>query len=76
MAKTFMLFIVLNIVTDIFVSGVDIAGHLAGLAGGFLVAYVTGVAFSKTSQVKRIISLIMLVVIAFVLFTIGMRAKF
>lgn len=76
MAKTFLLFIILNIGTDIFVSGIDIAGHLGGLVGGFLVAYVTGVGFSKTSQTKRIISAIMLVVIAFVLFTIGMREKF
>ncbi len=30
MAKTFLLFIVLNIGTDIFVSGIDIAGHLGG----------------------------------------------
>ncbi|APR08423.1 rhomboid family intramembrane serine protease [Lentilactobacillus parabuchneri] len=76
MAKTFLLFIVLNIGTDIFVSGIDIAGHIGGLVGGFLIAYVTGVGFSKTSRVKRVIAAIMLVVIVFVLYTIGMQAKF
>ncbi|WP_367333936.1 rhomboid family intramembrane serine protease [Lentilactobacillus sp.] len=76
MAKTFLLFIPLNIGTDIFVSGIDIAGHIGGLVGGFLIAYVTGVGFSKTSRVKRVIAAIMLVVIVFVLYTIGMQAKF
>ncbi len=70
-AKTFIAFIALNLVFDLFSSGIDIAGHLGGLVGGFLIAYVTGVHFAKTSRVKRIISIIALIVIACFLFYYG-----
>lgn len=76
MAKTFLLFIVLNIATDLFVSGIDIAGHIGGLIGGFLVAYVAGVSFGKVTPVKRIVALVMLIVVAIALFIIGMRGNF
>lgn len=76
MAKTFLLFIVLNIGTDIFVQGIDIAGHIGGLVGGFLIAYLVGVSFAKVSPVKRVIATIMLVVIAVVLFSLGMQGNF
>lgn len=76
MARTFLLFIVLNIATDIFVSGIDIAGHLGGLVGGFLVAYVVGVEFGKVSAIKRLIAGIMLIVIMVAMFIVGMRGNF
>ncbi|WP_054654265.1 rhomboid family intramembrane serine protease [Lentilactobacillus kisonensis] len=75
MAKTFLLFIVLNIGTDIFVQGIDIAGHIGGLIGGFLIAYVVGVSFGKVSPIKRIIAGIMLVVVAVGLFVLGMQGN-
>ena len=76
MARTFLLFIVLNIATDIFVSGIDIAGHLGGLVGGFLIAYVSGVTFGKVSLVKRIVAGITLVVIIIAMFIMGLRSSF
>ncbi|GHP12887.1 rhomboid family intramembrane serine protease [Lentilactobacillus fungorum] len=75
MARTFLLFIVLNIGTDIFVQGIDIAGHIGGLIGGFLVAYVVGVSFGKVSSVKRLIAGAMLLVIAVGLFVLGMQGN-
>lgn len=75
MAKTFLLFIVLNIGTDLFVQGIDIAGHIGGLVGGFLVAYVVGVGFAKVSPVKRGIAGVMLVIISVGLFILGMQGN-
>ncbi|GAF36013.1 GlpG protein [Lentilactobacillus farraginis DSM 18382 = JCM 14108] len=76
MAKTFLLFIVLNIAMDLFTPGIDIAGHLGGLVGGFLIAYVSGVSFSKVNPIKRVIAGITLVLVAGALFVIGMRGSF
>ncbi len=76
MARTFLLFIVLNIGTDLFVQGIDIAGHLGGLVGGFLVAYVVGVPFGKVSPVKRGIALITLIVVLAAMFIMGMQGNF
>lgn len=39
-ARTFLTLVLLNVVFDMFGSGIDLAGHLGGLIGGFLLAYV------------------------------------
>lgn len=39
MAKNFSLLIVLNLVFGMFSTGVDMAGHIGGLIGGYLLAY-------------------------------------
>ena len=71
LAKTFLVFIVLNIAVDLFASGIDIAGHLGGLVAGFLSAYVVGVSFDKVSPVKRAISTIMLIFVAGAILYLG-----
>ena len=76
LARNFLLFIVLNIVSDVFVSGIDIYGHLGGLVGGFLLGYIVGVPGAKISPVKRIIATITFVVVAFALFRFGMTNQF
>ena len=39
-ARTFLTLVLLNVVFDMFGSGIDLAGHLGGLIGGFLLASV------------------------------------
>lgn len=41
-AKTFVLFVVINLVFDIFTPGIDIYGHIGGFIGGYLVSFVVG----------------------------------
>lgn len=37
-----MLFVIINIVMDFFLSGVDLVGHIGGLFGGFFIAFIVG----------------------------------
>ena len=37
-----MLFIIINIVMDFFLLGVDLVGHIGGLFGGFFIAFSGG----------------------------------
>lgn len=57
LSRTFLLFIVINIVMDIFVSGVDLAGHIGGLFGGFFIAFVVGAPLlGNIGLIKRFLS--------------------
>lgn len=77
LARNFLLFVVLNIGTDLFVSGIDIYGHLGGLVGGFLLGYVLGgVPSAKVSTPKRIIAAITVIIVALALFRMGMTNQF
>ncbi|WP_268913306.1 rhomboid family intramembrane serine protease [Lentilactobacillus sp. SPB1-3] len=73
LARTFLLFVALNIGMDLFVSGIDIAGHIGGLIAGFLSAYIVGVNFDKIPRIKRIISSIMLLFVAGAILYLGFR---
>lgn len=62
MGQQFALFIVLNLAFDLFNPGIDLAGHVGGLLGGFLVANIVGVLrIRSVSVLRRIITLIILV---------------
>ncbi|MBC8744522.1 rhomboid family intramembrane serine protease [Lactobacillus sp. Marseille-P7033] len=57
LSRTFLLFVVLNIVMDIFISGVDLAGHIGGLFGGFFIAFVVGAPLlGNVDLLKRFLS--------------------
>lgn len=57
LSRTFLLFVVINIVLDTFLSGVDLAGHIGGLFGGFLIAFVLGAPLlGKINLLKRLLS--------------------
>lgn len=73
MAKTFLLFIGINFVADIFLTEIDIYGHLGGLIGGFLIAYVVGTPVGKVPATKRIIAAITLILVGIVLFKLGIN---
>lgn len=40
LSRQFLILVLLNVATDLFVPGIDLAGHIGGLLGGFLMAYV------------------------------------
>jgi len=74
MARQFLTFIVINLVFDIFLSGVDIYGHIGGLIGGFLIAYVVGAPkLGKNDLIKRFLSGIILCIAIALFLQIGMR---
>lgn len=57
LSRTFFLFVIINIVMDIFLSGIDLAGHVGGLFGGFFIAFVVGAPLlGSISLIKRCLS--------------------
>ncbi|NLR09619.1 rhomboid family intramembrane serine protease [Lactobacillus sp. ZJLC28-8] len=63
LTQTFLAFVVMNILFDLFAPGIDLAGHIGGLVAGFLVAYSLGVPrIGKVSVVKRVVATVALVV--------------
>lgn len=68
----FLLLTVMNLVFDMFSTGIDIFGHIGGLAGGFLIAYTLGVPrIGKVASIKRIVATIVLVIAWLALLKIG-----
>lgn len=69
LSRQFLILVLLNIGTDILVPGIDLAGHLGGLVGGFLMAYVVGAPrLGRVELTKRVLSGIILVLGSLVLF--------
>jgi len=63
LTNQFLLLTVLNLVFDMFSNGIDIWGHIGGLAGGFLIGYMLGVPrIGKIAPIKRIVATVVLVV--------------
>jgi len=63
-ARQFLVLIVLNLGFDLFAGGIDIWGHLGGLLAGFLASYAVGVPnIGSIPRIKRIISVVALVVV-------------
>jgi len=63
LTNQFLLLTVLNLVFDMFSNGIDIWGHIGGLAGGFLIGYMLGVPrIGKIAPIKRIVATIVLIV--------------
>ena len=64
LTSRFLLLTVMNLVFDMFGSGIDIWGHIGGLLGGFLIGYIVGVPrIGKISTAKRIVAAITLVIV-------------
>lgn len=63
LSRQFLILVVLNIVIDLTLPGVDISGHIGGLLGGFLIAYVVGAPrLGNVSFTKRLIAGIVFVI--------------
>ncbi|MEY8441263.1 rhomboid family intramembrane serine protease [Lactobacillaceae bacterium 24-114] len=57
LSRQFLILVALNVVMDLVLPGIDISGHLGGLLGGFLVAYVVGAPrLGNVSFTKRVIA--------------------
>lgn len=64
LAKQFLILVVVNIGFDLLMPGVDLAGHLGGLVGGFLGAGTCGsTKISKMDLIKRFLSGTILIVL-------------
>jgi rhomboid protease GluP len=62
--RQFIILVVFNLIADVFMPGVDLAGHLGGLLGGFLMSAVLGAPrVGKIGLIKRFLSGIILVII-------------
>lgn len=72
-AQQFLLLIILNLGTDIFMGGIDIWGHIGGVLTGCLLGFVISVPQMQNSlsRLGRIISIVILLVLAVVLYQIG-----
>ena len=72
-AQQFLLLIILNLGTDIFMGGIDIWGHIGGALTGCLLGFVISVPQTQNSlsRLGRIISIVILLVLAVVLYQIG-----
>lgn len=72
-AQQFLLLIILNLGTDIFMGGIDIWGHIGGALTGCLLGFVISVPQTQNSlsRLGRIISIVILLVSAVVLYQIG-----
>lgn len=64
LARQFLILVAFNIVADLLMPGVDLAGHLGGLIGGFLMAAILGAPrLGKISLIKRFLSGTILVIL-------------
>ena len=73
-ARQFLLLVVFNLITDVFMPGIDLAGHLGGLVGGFLMAAVVAAPrLGRIDLLKRLLSGIILLVAIFVFGGMGLR---
>lgn len=76
-AGNVLLLIVINVVFDLMSPDIDLYGHIGGLISGFLSAYLIGIPMSsnRIPWLKRIISLIILVIFAFLCLKMGYAAN-
>lgn len=73
--QQFGLFILLNLVFDVMMPGVDLAGHVGGLLGGFLGATVVGIPNMRLSAVKRIAAALIFIIAAGAFLWLGLNPR-
>ncbi|MTV81049.1 rhomboid family intramembrane serine protease [Secundilactobacillus folii] len=72
MTRTFLLFIVLNLVFGFLTPGTDLVGHIGGLVVGFLAGYIVGVPkLGPVNRVKRVLGVIVTILIIIGLYYYG-----
>lgn len=73
LGNQFMTLIILNIIMDIFMNGVDILGHIGGALGGILITFVISKNFSENQNILlRIGSSLLLLILVVFLYSVGM----
>ncbi|KRM88277.1 membrane-associated serine protease [Lacticaseibacillus thailandensis DSM 22698 = JCM 13996] len=69
--RQFAIVVVINLVFDLTQPSIDIAGHIAGLIGGFLIAGAVGVPRVGTiRRVKRVLMGVLLIAVPIILFIV------
>lgn len=72
MAKNFSVLIVLNLIFGLFSSGIDMAGHIGGLVGGYLIAFALSAPNAWNKNVKRqVLFAVLYVVLILILILLG-----
>lgn len=67
-ARQFLILVIFNIGADLLMPGIDLAGHLGGLIGGFLAAGMMGsTKIGKMDLIKRFLSGTILIVLIFIM---------
>ena len=73
-SRQFIVLVVFNLIADVFMPGVDLAGHVGGLLAGFLTSSVIGAPqVGKIGLIKRFLSGIILVIIIGLTAEMGLR---
>jgi len=73
LGKSFLGLIVINLIMDLTMTGIDIWGHLGGAIGGLLLGYALGLPqISRPKTVYRILAIVMFVVVSYYMYAKGM----
>lgn len=73
LGKSFLGLIVINLIMDLTMTGIDIWGHLGGAVGGLLLGYALGIPrISRPKMMFRILALVIFVVISYYMYVKGM----
>lgn len=73
LGRTFLALIIINLLLDFTLSGVDIWGHIGGAAGGFLLGIAFGLpGIRRPNMVIRIVAVLACIVMSYFLYSKGM----
>lgn len=73
LGKSFLGLIVINLIMDLTMTGIDIWGHLGGAVGGLLLGYALGIPRIKRPQmIFRILAIVIFVGISYFMYAKGM----
>ncbi|WP_236747659.1 rhomboid family intramembrane serine protease [Acetilactobacillus jinshanensis] len=75
MTKLFVIFILLNLVSDFLTVGIDISGHIGGLIAGFLCAYIVGLPHRLDhNSIKGAVAAVTLIIVLGIILYRGFNA--
>ncbi|APU71129.1 membrane-associated serine protease [Companilactobacillus crustorum] len=73
LGKSFLGLIVVNLLMDLTMSGIDIWGHIGGAIGGLLLGYALGIPrINRPKMILRILAIVIVVVISYFMYVKGM----
>jgi len=73
LGKSFLGLIVINLIMDLTVTGIDTWGHIGGAVGGFLLGYALGLpGIKRPKTILRVLALVVVVGISYYMYTKGM----
>ncbi|MFH5810432.1 rhomboid family intramembrane serine protease [Companilactobacillus sp. FL22-1] len=73
LGKSFLGLIVINLIMDLTISGINIWGHLGGALGGILLGYACGLPNSnRPKMIYRILVIVITIVVSYLMYAKGM----